>query len=253
MNVPILEFDDSGRPALIEPAKVIKRADDMPECVVLCFFADVISAVCSERVPGVRLGSEIGPNPLYVIESEGQRIGVLHPGVGAPLAGAFLEELIAFGGRKFIACGGAGVLDSTLEVGSIIVPVSAVRDEGFSYHYLPPAREVAPHPDAVRAILDVLNKHRIPHQTGKTWTTDAIYRETPNRIMRRRDEGCITVEMEAAAFFAVAQFRGVTFGQLLYGGDDVGGDVWDNRNWIHGRAGTREKLFWLSVEACLRL
>jgi uridine phosphorylase len=173
--------------------------------------------------------------------------------VGAPLAGAFVEELIACGGRKFIACGGAGVLDSTIQVGSIIVPVSAVRDEGFSYHYLPPGREVAPHPDAVQAILDTLDQHQIPHMTGKTWTTDAIYRETPDRITRRRDEGCITVEMEAAAFFAVAQFRGVKLGQLLYGGDDVGGDVWDNRNWIHGRASTREKLFWLAVEAVLKL
>jgi uridine phosphorylase len=253
MNVPILEYDDSGRAALIEPGKIIRRADAMPERVVLCFFADVISAVCSERVDGVKLGSEMGANPLYVIESGGERVAVLHPGVGAPLAGAFVEELIAFGGRKFIACGGAGVLDSTIQVGSIVVPVSAVRDEGFSYHYLPPGREVAPHPDAVQAILDTLDHHQIPHLTGKTWTTDAIYRETPDRITRRRDEGCITVEMEAAAFFAVAQFRGVKLGQLLYGGDDVGGEVWDSRNWIHGRASTREKLFWLAVEAVLKL
>jgi hypothetical protein len=55
--------------------------------------------------------------------------------------------------------------------------------------------------------------------------------------------------MEAAAFFAVAQFRGVLFGQLLYGGDDVSGEVWDRRDWIHGQASTREKLFWLAVEA----
>jgi uridine phosphorylase len=87
---------------------------------------------------------------------------------------------------------------------------------------------------------------------GKTWTTDAIYRETPARIARRRAEGCITVEMEAAAFFAVAQFRGVTFGQILYGGDDVSGDLWDDRDWDR-QTSTREKLFWLAAEACLRL
>jgi purine-nucleoside phosphorylase len=87
---------------------------------------------------------------------------------------------------------------------------------------------------------------------GKTWTTDAIYRETPTKIAQRRAEGCITVEMEAAAFFAVAQFRGVRFGQLLYGGDDVSGAAWDNREW-HQRADTREKLFWLAAEAVLRL
>jgi len=68
----------------------------------------------------------------------------------------------------------------------------------------------------------------------------------------RRQEGCLTVEMEAAAFFAVAAFRGVTFGQILYGGDDVSGDTWDSRQW-NEHTSVREKLFWLAAEACLEL
>ncbi len=87
---------------------------------------------------------------------------------------------------------------------------------------------------------------------GKTWTTDGIYRETPGKIARRRTEGCLTVEMEAAAFFAVAHFRQVTFGQLLYCGDDVSGEEWDSRHWDK-RASVREKLFWLAAEAVLKL
>jgi len=71
-------------------------------------------------------------------------------------------------------------------------------------------------------------------------------------VRRRREEGCLCVEMEAAAFFAVAQFRNVTLGQLLYGGDDVGGEVWDGRDWTKHLSG-REKLFWLAAEACSRL
>ena len=58
--------------------------------------------------------------------------------------------------------------------------------------------------------------------------------------------------MEAAAFFAVAQFRGVLFAQMLYGGDDVSGNEWDSRRW-QSRASIREKLFWLAAEACLAL
>ena len=85
---------------------------------------------------------------------------------------------------------------------------------------------------------------------AKTWTTDAFYRETPAKVRRRREEGCLTVEMEAAAFFAVAQFRGVPFAQLLYGGDDVSG-VWDFRAWT--THAVREELFWLAAEACLAL
>lgn len=70
-----------------------------------------------------------------------------------------------------------------------------------------------------------------PFTTGKTWTTDAKYRETPDMIELRRNEGCITVEMEAAAFFAVSQYYGIPLAQLLYAGDDVSGEVWDSRNW----------------------
>jgi purine-nucleoside phosphorylase len=92
----------------------------------------------------------------------------------------------------------------------------------------------------------------VPYLTGKTWTTDAIYRETPDKIALRRDEGCLSVEMEAAAFFAVAQFRGVTFAQILYGGDDLSAESWDSRHWQH-QASVREKLFWLAAEACLML
>ena len=72
----------------------------------------------------------------------------------------------------------------------------------------------------------------MPYVQGKTWTTDGFYRETPAKVPLRRAEGCLTVEMEAAAFFAVAQFRGVQFGQMLYGGDDVSGAEWDHRDWI---------------------
>jgi uridine phosphorylase len=71
-------------------------------------------------------------------------------------------------------------------------------------------------------------------------------------VKLRRSEGCLTVEMEAAAFFAVAKFRGVTFGQILYGGDDVSGCDWDGRKW-QGRRDIREALFRLAAEACLLL
>ena len=81
---------------------------------------------------------------------------------------------------------------------------------------------------------------------GKTWTTDAFYRETPDQIARREPRAAC-VEMEAAAFCAVAQFRDVPFGQLLYGGDDVSGVTWDGRGW-NRRWSVREKLTQLAAE-----
>lgn len=249
-SYPILEFDPTPE-AFIEPTRTVKRLD-VPEHCVLCFFQDVIAAACANAACVHHLVSEIGRNPVYELAINDQRLIVIHPGVGAPLAAAFLEEVIALGCRKFIACGGAGVLMPEIAVGHVVIPTSAVRDEGTSYHYLPPSREVPASVEAIAAIEATLEKHHVPYVTGKTWTTDAIYRETPTKVAQRRAEGCVTVEMEAAAFFAVAQFRGVTFGQLLYGGDDLSGDVWDSREW-ETRTPAREKLFRLAAEACLRL
>ncbi|MBM3214981.1 purine-nucleoside phosphorylase [Candidatus Poribacteria bacterium] len=251
-DYPILEYDPQAS-AIIEPSRVIHERG-APEHCVLCFFQDVIQALtqrddCTLFAMG---GSELGEHPIYEVRFDSRRLAVLHPGIGAPFAAAMLEEAIARGSTKFVACGGAGVLNPDLAVGSVLVPTSAVRDEGTSYHYLPPSREVGAHPDAVAAIEQTLAARGVRYQTVKTWTTDAFYRETTDKIAMRRDEGCLTVEMEAAAFFAVAQHRGVVLGQMLYGGDDVSGDLWDSREW-NARATVREGLFWLAAEACLAL
>ena len=215
-DFPILEYDP-GRDAMIEPSRVLSPID-IPRHCVLCFFQDVITSLREAGQLRVvhMLGSEMGPNPVYEMEFDGRRLALMHPGLGAPLAGGFTDELIALGCRAFIVCGGAGVLARDLVVGHVVVPDSAVRDEGTSYHYLPPAREVSPSPEAVAAIEATLQRHHVPYLVGKTWTTDGFYRETAARVARRRAEGCLTVEMEAAAFFAVGQFRDVVVGQLLY-------------------------------------
>lgn len=91
----------------------------------------------------------------------------------------------------------------------------------------------------------------MPFVAGKVWTTDAIYRETRQKVDRRRAEGCVVVEMEAAAFFAVARFRGIRFAQLLYGGDDLSGSEWDSRGWTISPS--RARTFDLAVELASRL
>ena len=104
----------------------------------------------------------------------------------------------------------------------------------------------------MNALIRVLENRAIPFQTGKTWTTDAPYRETPKKMAKRIEDGCLTVEMESAGMMAVAQFRDVIFGQVIYGGDDLSGINWDNRGW-QSRNEIRENLFWLCADACLSL
>jgi uridine phosphorylase len=247
---PILEYDPSPT-AIIEPRRVYKSIDAPKHCV-LCFFQDVIDELVRNGAREIHIENwETGRHPVYELDFNGRRLAVLHPRVGAPIAAAMLELMIALGSRKFVACGGAGVLDSKIAVGHIVVPSSAVRDEGTSHHYIAPSREVAPHPRALAAIEKTLKRNGLDYIVAKTWTTDGILRETRARMLARKREGCLTVEMEAAAFFAVAQFRRVQFGQILYGGDDLGGDDWDHRNW--NRHQIRERLFTLAAEACLSM
>ncbi len=253
MTIPLLEFDPDPS-AMLEPGGIHSRLDAMPQRCVITFFQDVIDHLKdSGAVREVaRLGSAIGPHPVYGFEETEVPMALFHPGVGAPLAAGLFEELIALGGRKFIVCGGAGSLEASYELGKLLVPTSAVRDEGTSYHYLPADREVVPGRLALAAIEKVLSEKDVPYALTKTWTTDAMFRETKGKINKRKAAGCGCVEMEAAALFAVAEFRGVELAQILYAGDDLSGELWDSRNW-NTQSDVRRGLVELASMACALL
>ena len=251
-SYPILEFDSSPQ-AFIEPSKIIKPREVSPYCVI-SFFKEVIEKTAIENNARIVVENrwEDGIHPLYEINTPHGKIAFMHGGIGAPLSAGLLEEAIGFGCNKFIVCGGCGVLVKDMVVGHLVIITSAIRDEGTSYHYLAPSREIETNSYSVLVLEKTLADRGLPYCLGKSWTTDAPYRETENKIKRRKQEGCIVVEMEAAALLAVSQFRNVILGQVLYGGDDLSGERWDNRGW-QSRKEIRESLFWLSVEACLQL
>ncbi|MBN2353763.1 MAG: nucleoside phosphorylase [Spirochaetales bacterium] len=250
-NYPILEYDADSK-AIISPSLSHRPLPGAERCVI-CFFREVIDRVANEyrlRVKTV-LTTQFADHPVYEIEYRGGPLAFFHPGVGAPLAAALMDEMIAHGYSKFVACGGAGVLDREVQAGKVVIPRAAVRDEGTSYHYVAPAREIEIPPAIIAALETNLKEKGVPFVAAKTWTTDAFFRETEARRDRRRAEGCLTVEMECASFAAVAQHRNVLFGQYLYGGDNISGPEWDERGWrTHS---VRESLFWLAADACLAL
>lgn len=252
LTAPILEFDPAPE-AFIEPSRVFEPRD-VPEHCVMCFFQKVLDKVVLERKARILVAHEWadGAHPLYEIEHRGRRLAFIHAGIGAPLSAGLLEDIIARGCRKFMVCGGCGVLVPQIALGHLVVVSAAVRDEGLSYHYMPASREIQADPPGVAALEATLRERGLPFITGKTWTTDAPYRETPGKIAARRNEGCLTVEMEAASLMAVAQFRSVALGQIVYGGDDLSGEIWDERDWT-SQDRVRENLFWLAADACLRL
>jgi uridine phosphorylase len=252
LSSPLLEFDASPR-AFIEPSETVELRDVPAACVVTFFRDAVHRLVDSGRARVIADNAwEDGPHPLLDLEHDGRRVAVLHSGVGAPLSAGLLEQVIAMGCRAFVVCGGAGALDPGLTRDHLVVVDSALRDEGTSHHYASASRYIDTDPAATAVLTDTLIEHEVPFVTGRTWTTDAPYRETPAKIAARRQEGCITVDMEAAALAAVAAFRGVPLAQILYAGDDLSGEQWDHRSW-QTRTQVRDNLLMLAASAALRL
>jgi uridine phosphorylase len=253
---PILEFDPS-REAIVNPHGPHLEGG-VPRRAVLCFFTEVLRDLLAEgKIEEIcSLRSELGLHPIYRYLAEtpegAQEVLVAHAGLGAPLSVGLMEDIIWLGARSFIICGSCGVLHPEIAAGYPVILTAAVRDEGTSYHYLPPAREAFPHPAGIAALEAAFQAAGLPYRLGKSWTTDAIYRETPARRAARMAEGCDVVEMEASAFFALSEFRGVVCGQVVYGGDLVIPEGWDARQ-FYQRYDDRHLLFRLSIDACLRL
>ena len=249
---PILDFDSQSE-AIFRPNHAGLELD-FPDCLVMCFFREIVEKTAESRQAKnlCALEAEDGRLTFYEIEVQGRRVAFTQARVGAPAAAIQMESAIAFGARHIVACGGCGVLDQDIACGKILLPVSAYREEGCSYHYLPPSAEVFLNPDCLRSLEETLKNNGINYLRTKTWTTDALYRETERKAAHYKALGCLAVEMETAALAAVAQFRRVNFGQYLYAGDAVVAKNWDKRDWMKQKD-IRESLFWLSVEACLKL
>ena len=252
-QIPITEFDPD-KTAIIEPSGRFEDISPPKYCVMPIYSTLIEKLKNDNRLEKIYelVTVFLTPIEVYKLDYGGKPIVVANPGIGAPLVVGIFEELIALGCRKFVACGSAGVLNPDLKRGAIIIPSLAVRDEGTSYHYCPPSRVIEMDREVVGKLEAVLVKHGVKYEIGKTWTTDAFYRETKGKIAKRKSEGCLTVDMECSALIAASKFRNVTLGQYLSVGDDISGKVWDPRR-VDNKIAFQEKVFWLSVEACLSL
>lgn len=134
---------------------------------------------------------------------------------GAPNAVALAEELYAFGGRVFLVFGYCGSLSPELRGGDLFLPQMAIREEGTSYHYLPPEEMAEGSEGLVDFLYDFFQKKGFSVKKGVIWTTDAIYRETKRKIEKYCSEGCMAVDMETSAMFCWGKAKNVQVASLL--------------------------------------
>ena len=229
--IPILEFDDNPQAVIMPNHEGLDL--QLPKKCIYAFLEEEIDRYARE-VGAECAGEFISATktyPVYVMDYKGEKVCLAQAPVGSAPAAQIMDWLIGYGVEQIISTGTCGVL-ADIEENAFLVPVRALRDEGTSYHYAAPSRYMDVHVEAISAIEQVLEQLGIPYEEVMTWTTDGFYRETAEKVAYRKEEGCAVVEMECSVLAAVAQLRGVVWGELLFTADSLADfDNYDQRDW----------------------
>ena len=224
----ITEAFDNQSPAKIN---VQKNENAVKADAVIATFSCEIEKYVTDHYDCRKVGEFLmacGPTAVYLLQYHGKQFGFYRTWVGAPACIAPIEELsTVLDTDRIIHFGGAGCLDREIARGKVMIPTEAYRDEGTSYHY-------APASDYIRIknwkiVRDFMEENQIPYVLGKTWTTDAFYRETVSNFEKHKADGCISVEMEGSAVQAVCDFRGYEVYMFFTGGDLLDAPEWTDR------------------------
>ena len=144
---------------------------------------------------------------LYSIRQTSFQFAVVGCGVGSSFAVLIAEQLFASGCKMLISVTSAGMINPTKKNSKFILIEEALRDEGTSYHYLPPSDKSAINPVLLDILTSFYSNTNLSIETGISWTTDAPYRETQNAIDEAQKLNVVCVEMEAAALYAFAKAK----------------------------------------------
>jgi len=219
----------SADDAVVKPVKG-KRTPDTGRLAVLVGTAvDLDQLVRSMGLSAQRPHSLFTSRLFVRDQNDAEPISLVGPIVGAPYAVMLLETLVAWGVRHFFFFGWCGAVSPAVNIGDILLPTAAFIDEGTSVHYSD-SREAPmvshPTPASVEKIMYMLDPENTRLHAGAVWTTDAIFRETPDKIRRFQAEGALAVDMEMSALFSVAHYRGVDIGGILVVSDELSSLHW---------------------------
>ena len=255
INMILEEYDESVN-STFNPYEVINVIKGFPKVGVTCFSKKLFDQLVS-KFNGVEIAmcsNGNGKLPIYKINYDGKDIALFMSRVGAPACIVQYEELFAMGLEKIIVFGTCGVLDKSIESLAIIIPESAIRDEGTSYHYLKSSREITVNSKYKEEFVKLLDEHNYSYIIGKVWTTDAPYRETKRKVLDRREEGCICVDMECSAISALAIFRNKEVFQFFYAADNLDSTKWEQRSLGNSeKLSEKEKIGLLAIKFAVSL
>ena len=252
----VLEEFDEEKIAKINPTDYEKVVPNFPKIGITCFSNDLINKyaeIFNGKIIST-LKTANGIIPIYEIIYQKEPYVLFMSRVGAAACVVSYEEVLAKGLEKLIMFGTCGVLDSKIKDLAIVIPNSAIRDEGTSYHYVSASNEVLVNEHYQDEFIKILEEHNISWVNGKVWTTDAPYRETANKILKRKKQGCICVDMECSAMSAVANFRNKELFQFFYAADNLDNVIWEERSLDNeSRLEEKEKIIYLALELAKKM
>lgn len=218
-----------------------------PKGVIFCYSKRILEHILKNHKTTKVEGFH---GEFYLLNETKNQIGVLAKfGMGAPVVVAVMEELIAFGVKKFISIGEAGTLQKILKISDIVVCNRAIRDEGTSQHYLKYTKYAYASEEITKKIEKALQKFGRKYILGTSWTIDAPYRETVAEAKQYQKEGVATVEMEASALFTVAKYRNIDIGAIFIISDSLAELKWKPK--FHLAEKNFGILFQVAMEALL--
>ena len=250
------EFDPTET-AIFNPSMAFEPIPGMPRVAVSCFSFvtfDRMLALFPDAIQIAELKCACQRFPVYKVRYKDVELALYMSAVGAPPCVGSQEEIYALGAECLVLFGTCGVLDREIADCAVILPTSALRDEGTSYHYAPPSDEIEVNVRYGQLFLEMMEELHLPCVTGKTWTTDSMYRETREKTARRKAAGCVCVDMECASVAAVAQFRKKEALQFFYAADNLDSAEWDERS-LSNFANLEEKdrIALIALEAARRI
>jgi len=215
---PIVSGKDHKAPSVFRPEALLREARRqkglplvaVPPVCVLDPDGDVVRHLKRTGAGRGHEGWACYHTELLTFDVDGVgEVGIIGYAVGASFAVLIAEQLFASGCRLLISVTSAGQIANNGPTPYFVLIDRALRDEGTSYHYLPPATfAVAPNAALLTRVEEALSRIAdIVVHRGATWTTDAPYWETEAAIVSARDLGALAVEMEAAALYAFAAAR----------------------------------------------
>jgi uridine phosphorylase len=213
--VPLLRDKDFAARSVFEPANLLREARrqkaipqaDIPQICVLDPDGDIVRVLLLQGRASLSAAWACYHTQLYEFDENGERFGIIACAVGASFAVLLAEQLFVSGCRFLISVTSAGQIVARGAPPYFVVIDRALRDEGTSYHYLPPTEFAESDPALVEAATMALAGGDLTAYRGATWTTDAPFRETEAAIEQCRARGILAVEMEAAALYSFARAR----------------------------------------------